>query len=130
MTSKIRRSAITGARHKWQLAGLVLAALVACGDDDGPRRCEDGARTYDSGEQWTCSDGCNGCSCDDGAVTSTAIACVGPPGEAAGKLSCADDGRVHAHGMSWPCACGTCTCEDGRKVSTGNALCGAAGTGQ
>jgi hypothetical protein len=97
--------------------GLLFVALglSACGDE-----CVDGARTYRKGDTWTCSDGCNTCSCAGAdQVETTAKACSGEPGPAAGKLFCDDGDTLHQHGSSWKCgsgeaACAMCTCNDGQ----------------
>jgi hypothetical protein len=92
------------------MVGFLGLVFAAC---DGS--CEDAGRTFDEGDQWTCSDGCNYCGCTDGTITSTAMGCPEPAGEAAGKLVCQDDG-VHRHGESWDCdeGCSVCSCDDGR----------------
>lgn len=59
--------------HAWLLAGVILIApalLQACG-----KSCEYEGRTYDDGDKWTCSDGCNTCGCADGQVIPTRLAC-------------------------------------------------------
>jgi hypothetical protein len=57
--------------------GAVMASVVpACGGAS----CKEGGRTYEDGASWTCSDGCNYCSCDDGVVSSTTMACGGAGG--------------------------------------------------
>jgi hypothetical protein len=100
------------AAKRWFLGlALGLAAALGCAGCDGS--CEGVGRTYEDGDHWTCSDGCNGCSCNTGTITSTAALCSDPPGPAAGKLQCFD--RVwHEHGEIWTCPDGTeCTCVDG-----------------
>jgi hypothetical protein len=100
--------------NHWVACGLLAlalgSALPACS-----RSCEHGDRVYEDGNSWTCSDGCNYCSCDNGAVTSTAIACPKPPGPNANKLDCAGpEGGTVRHGDFWNCGedmC--CRCDDG-----------------
>lgn len=40
-----------------------------------PAACTDETGTHASGETWTCPDGCNSCSCDNGSIVSTEMAC-------------------------------------------------------
>jgi hypothetical protein len=87
---------------------VVLSGAVAC-----DASCEEEARTYEDGAVWTCSDGCNGCSCNAGTVTSTLMLCPSPPGPAANKLSCWDRNYWQQHGTFWTCAQGCCSCSDG-----------------
>lgn len=57
----------------WLLASLLLIApalLQACG-----KSCKYEGRTYDDGDEWMCSDGCNTCSCAEGEVIPTRLAC-------------------------------------------------------
>ena len=44
-------------------------------ETDCPRDCWEGDMIYKSGETWDCSDGCNTCSCSDGVVITTLVAC-------------------------------------------------------
>jgi hypothetical protein len=103
------------------LAGLLaLPFATACGGDDEP--CEDGGRQYGNGQAWTCADGCNGCTCQDGEITSTLVGCDSPPGPNAGKLSCHDK-IWHQHGTTWSCADGCCTCDDGKTEAADPGSC-------
>jgi hypothetical protein len=71
MTSSLRR---LGFIRVWVLVGLGAAAPIGlCGCDD--TSCDDGGRSYEDGERWQCSDGCNSCVCSEGDVTSTRIGC-------------------------------------------------------
>jgi hypothetical protein len=38
--------------------------------------CEEGGKTYEHGESWTRADGCNTCTCDNGAISCTLIVCI------------------------------------------------------
>lgn len=72
------------------VALLVATLLAACGQDGSqsdPRlarsvgnraatSCVDGGVLHASGTGWRCSDGCNSCSCENGVVTSTLLACL------------------------------------------------------
>lgn len=96
-------------RDLWALM-CGAALLLGCAE----RECEDSGRTYEHGEHWTCSDGCNGCSCDDGMVARTAAGCPEPPGDDAGKRMCFEGDRWHPHGENWPAADGCeLQCNDG-----------------
>lgn len=93
---------------------VVFAGVVACDSS-----CDGGGRTFAEGDVWTCSDGCNSCSCNEGQVTSTLIGCPSPPGPAANKLSCWDQNYWQPHGTSWACSdCDVCSCSDGAVVRT------------
>ncbi|HSY21761.1 MAG TPA: hypothetical protein VK841_06585 [Polyangiaceae bacterium] len=87
----------------------------------GPAPCIDNGVSHADGTSWTCSDGCNTCTCNNGQATSTLLACVAdaappPPAKDAGPTPCVDNGVSHANGTSWTCsndACGGCFCENG-----------------
>jgi major membrane immunogen (membrane-anchored lipoprotein) len=60
------------------ITGILISAVLAtaCAGNDGSNgSCEEGGQTYEDGEQWDCSDGCNYCGCNDGMVQSTLMAC-------------------------------------------------------
>ena len=59
-------------------AGLLAASLVTTVTvlSGCNQSCEDGGRTYEDGDSWTCSDGCNSCGCKNGSINSTAKACL------------------------------------------------------
>lgn len=83
----------------------VLFALLGCFGAS----CEEDGTTHVSGESWTCSDGCNTCSCEDGAIASTLMGCE--------AVTCGEG--AHEVGDTWECGCNTCTCdEDGSIIST------------
>jgi hypothetical protein len=115
--------------------GLALAILgawlgaVACTSDNA-HSCEKDGVWITTETPWTCNDGCNSCGCKDGSGITTQIACLSPPGPAAGKFECRE--RVgtewHTHGTMWTCedGCSACSCDDG-KLSVDAATCGAAG---
>lgn len=88
-----------------------LLALLACGAP-----CKDSGTTYASGESWTCSDGCNTCSCEDGAVASTQMYCA---------ATCTDETGTYVEGDSWSCpdGCNACTCEPDGAISTTDLGC-------
>ena len=43
---------------------FTLTMLFACGDKDEPLTCEFAGETYEVGEWFDSTDGCNSCSCD------------------------------------------------------------------
>lgn len=58
------------------MAAIVLAAL-SCGNllSGCGKSCTYEGRTYEDGEEWACSDGCNTCMCVDGELGATRLAC-------------------------------------------------------
>ncbi len=68
--------------------GYVLVALLLIGcKSDNNSSCEYEGKTYEDGESWTCSDGCNTCSCEDGELASSLMHCevdAGGDGDADG----------------------------------------------
>jgi hypothetical protein len=109
---------------------VAMSALATACDATDDGGCRSGDRDFADGAVWTCADGCNGCICNGGEITSTLAFCPGPPGPAANMLSCEDGGREQRHGSSWACSdgCGTCGCDDG-LITRDEASCGAAGGG-
>jgi len=85
------------------------------GDGDGDQsqatHCVDFTGIYPHGESWLCEDGCNTCSCINGLVRSTEMAC---------PKSCVDTTGTHFDGESWRCpdGCNTCFCSNGLIMST------------
>jgi hypothetical protein len=65
---------------------LVLIAVSACGgrtNETSPASsCNDNGTVHANGTSWTCSDGCNTCSCKNGEIASTLVACLRPKGGA------------------------------------------------
>lgn len=61
---------------------MFVIALASCSDDKPQetevlaKGCEEGGAKHPSGTTWTCADGCNRCSCEDGKVNSTLLACA------------------------------------------------------
>ncbi|MDD9970894.1 MAG: hypothetical protein OXR73_31945 [Myxococcales bacterium] len=97
--------------------GTIVIGLCLLPGCDLILGCEEGGRDFSDGEVWTCSDGCNSCSCSGGEVVSTAAHCGGPPGPAAGKLICQYTTGSFRHGRIWDCPeFDRCLCVDGRIV--------------
>jgi hypothetical protein len=70
----------------WTLA--VVTGLGCGGRESGTRPatgCDDNGAIHPNGTSWLCSDGCNTCSCSNGQLASTLVACksCGPEGGAA-----------------------------------------------
>jgi len=102
---------IDARRGSW---GFVVSLTLLMGCNSG--ECQEGGRTYENGQQWTCSDGCNFCACQEGDVATTALACPMPPGSAAGKLDCDYGADHHRHGDVWTAANCMLSCNDGHVV--------------
>ena len=126
---------MSGGNHWRTVRALLLAAaaglgcITAC---NGNASCEDAGREFPEGAIWTCSDGCNGCSCEDGVITSTAIGCPSPPGPAAGKLKCFDGSYWQTHGTHGTClddGCSDCSCNDGHIAREPSCAVGGDGAG-
>jgi len=115
------------------IRALLLATTVGFGCFTGclwDSSCEDAYRKFEEGDHWTCSDGCNGCTCDDGVITTTDMGCASPPGPAAGKLQCWSGSYWQIHGDTWTCnddSCFECTCNDGHIGRT--PICDTGGAG-
>ena len=94
-----------------------------------PTPCVDDGVSHADGTSWTCSDGCNTCTCENGQIASTLVGCVAdaaPPPADAGPAPCVDNGVSHANGTSWTCsndACGGCFCENGTIAHASNIAC-------
>ena len=61
---------------------ILVIGFVACHNPDEtnktdvPLACEYGRETYQSGERFDSLDGCNTCSCEDGQIACTVMACL------------------------------------------------------
>ena len=61
---------------------ILVIGFVACHNPDEtnktdvPLACEYGGETYQSGERFDSLDGCNTCSCEDGQIACTVMACL------------------------------------------------------
>jgi hypothetical protein len=115
-TARLGAVSLAARAHPLLHVCLALAALSAGCDEE----CHEGERSYVKGDTWTCSDGCNTCSCvGDDQIQKTLIGCVDEPGPAAGKLHCSEGKASYRHGTSWECAkssdseCTLCSCDDG-----------------
>lgn len=102
--------------------GFVVLAVVACsgtttsgtadaGSDAGAEAggasaCIEGGKTYASGDTVPSRDGCNRCTCTNGRVACTEMACS--------DTGCNYDGRSYFVGDNFPATdgCNTCTCTD------------------
>ncbi|MGZ3423598.1 MAG: hypothetical protein ACXVEF_12125 [Polyangiales bacterium] len=106
---------------------LLVTLFIGCSSESTPpsttdagsdasKSCTEGGKTHASGESWTCSDGCNHCTCMDGVVASTTLAC-----------GCSDSTGFHARGDSWKCpdGCNTCICNADFTISSTLIACDA-----
>lgn len=50
----------------WVSVGVSAAGLSGCHES-----CEDDGRNHADGESWTCTDGCNVCTCHNGVMEQT-----------------------------------------------------------
>jgi len=109
--------------------GLTLAAAMLCagclesstGSSGGG--CEYDGESYEAGDRFPSTDGCNTCACDsDGSVSCTLIGC-GVPGQ------CQYGGVTYDAGDSFPSAdgCNTCACDGDGSVSCTLIGCGVPG---
>lgn len=91
-------------------------AATDAADSGGKKACMDGTVSHAHGTTWTCSDGCNTCSCADGLTSSTTMAC-----------GCNDAKGFHTIGSTWTCpdGCNTCTCNKDRTISSTLIACDA-----
>ena len=82
------------------LPGFALLAVAGCGGRESgtspASSCNDNGTVHASGTTWTCSDGCNTCSCSNGEIASTLVACLGPEGGTSGAEGGDADATVSA----------------------------------
>ena len=97
------------------LGAIALTGAAGCkinvsgGDGDGV--CEYNGETYDAGESFPSTDGCNSCFCDEnGGVGCTEKACID---------TCEWEGQLYEVGQSFPAGdgCNTCSCESDGQVA-------------
>lgn len=103
---------------RWTTVWIVGVAFVLMGGKGdpqggcgGPSTCEYNGKTYQHGENFPSTDGCNTCSCDAGRVACTEKACT---------ASCTYNGKTYKHGESFPSSdgCNTCGCSNGQVACT------------
>lgn len=80
------------------------------------KTCEYNGNTYNDGDSFPSSDGCNTCSCSSGAVACTEKACVS---------TCTYGGRVYRNGESFKATdgCNTCYCGPEGSVACTKMAC-------
>jgi hypothetical protein len=113
------------------LGGTVAYLLFLKGTDTDDTNSNDGGTvsqtctydgvTYDEGDSFEATDGCNTCSCADGEVTCTLMAC-----ETATVEPCTYTGVTYDEGeviYTTGDGCNTCACHDNDIVCTNN-ICG------
>lgn len=54
---------------------LVALLFIGAGLFAAGCHCKEGGERYSNGETWTCADGCNICTCNEGEVSTTAMYC-------------------------------------------------------
>ena len=108
--------------HRHLLAGisaLFMSAMILPGcfisDSDDNDTCEFNGNTFDAGDSFPASDGCNTCTCESGG----AISCT----EAACTTGCTHNGNLYQPGDTFADDCNTCTCEAGGNVSCTQIAC-------
>jgi hypothetical protein len=76
---------MTNWRPQWTNRLAVVFVLVgasACGGRassvNPAASCNDNGAVHANGSNWTCSDRCNTCSCDNGKIVSALVACLSP----------------------------------------------------
>jgi Pacifastin inhibitor (LCMII) len=116
----MNRTRLQGGLTIFALVGLALSACTS--STDTPSACAYGGRSYASGTSFPSSDGCNTCSCQDGAVACTLRACADGGQDAAGDggVTCVYGGVVYHPGDAFPAGdgCNRCSC-----LATGVAAC-------
>jgi len=113
---------------------------IPCGNDGGTG-CTYNGKSYPLGSSFTCSDGCNTCSCTSNGVAGTTKGCPDAGSDGAvtcfdmnGKMiPCANDGgvqclygtKVYAVGASFPSSdgCNTCSCTAGGMIACTEKAC-------
>jgi len=81
--------------------------------------CNYNGMTYNHGQSFLCADGCNHCTCYDGMVTCSKIACSGT-GTQPTPIQCLYSGKTYHEGDSWQATdgCNTCSCTSGQVRCT------------
>jgi hypothetical protein len=83
MTSLCRMLGPFAANLRRLAPAFVLLAVTGCGGRESgtstASSCNDNGNVHANGASWPCSDGCNTCSCSNGRMASTMVACLGPP---------------------------------------------------
>jgi len=81
--------------------------------------CNYNAMTYNQGQSFLCTDGCNHCTCYNGIVTCSKIACTST-GTQPTPIQCLYGGKTYHEGDSWRATdeCNTCSCTSGQVHCT------------
>lgn len=111
------------------------------GAKDGGAACSYNGKTYALGASFTCSDGCNTCTCTANGIAGTAKACVDAsadvpptcfdsfgnlvPCTTDGGVQCLYDNKAYPPGASVPSAdaCNTCSCTAGGMIACTQKAC-------
>lgn len=93
------------------VASASLVVLACTSGSSTPAACTYDGKSYASGSHFPSSDGCNSCSCDNGSVMCTLLACF--DGGPDGGITCVYDGVIHHPGDTFPSTdgCNTCGCD-------------------
>lgn len=97
---------------------LILAYVYAAKNIDSLGVCSYAGLTYEHGKNFKDIDGCNTCTCTNGQVVCTEVACVEPTTST--KQSCNYEGKTYAHNQGFAASdgCNTCSCTDGKVACT------------
>lgn len=108
-------------------AGCSGSTITIGADDGGSGKasCTVGGTTYAHGQSFPSADGCNTCSCDNGAALCTERACASDGGAG----SCTYGGKTYADGATFPSTdgCNSCGCSAGQVACTARACADAGG---
>jgi len=83
--------------------------------------CKHNGNTYNHGQSFPCTDGCNTCYCYDGKVTCTMMACTDTDTDTLPTpITCVYGGKTYLEGDSWRAkdGCNTCSCTLGQAHCT------------
>jgi hypothetical protein len=81
--------------------------------------CNHNGMTYNHGQSFLCTDGCNHCTCYNGQVICTKMACSSTGGQTT-PIKCQYSGKTYNEGDSWRATdgCNTCSCTSGQVHCT------------
>ncbi|MBR57523.1 MAG: hypothetical protein CMH54_05615 [Myxococcales bacterium] len=88
-----------------------------CSGEDCPTTCDYNGQTYNEGDSFPATDGCNSCVCDaDGSVGCTEIDC---------PTTCDYEGTNYDAGETWDASdgCNSCTCNDDGTIDCTEEVC-------
>lgn len=101
---------------------LMLAYVYAAKNVDKVGVCSYSGGTYEHGQDFDDTDGCNTCTCTNGQVSCTTIACEVEPTKAdtQNSASCLYEGKEYQHNQGFTASdgCNSCSCTDGQVACT------------